>query len=146
MLKCSINLVQARRIEWHERCKHKYRFEHGICNNEQRWNDDKSRCTCKELIDKRVGDKGFVWSPSNCQCECYESCHFSEYLDYKSCKCKKRLVNNLAEHSSAEECTENIVETRLVEITSSKNKNRHKCSSCTLFLALFSILFFQYLC
>ena len=57
---------EARRIEWHERCKYKYRFEHGICNNEQRWNDDKSRCTCKELIDKRVGDKGFVWSPSNC--------------------------------------------------------------------------------
>ena len=40
-----------------------------------------------------------------------------------------------------EECTENIEETRLVETTSAKNKNKHKCSSCTLYIVLFSILF-----
>ena len=48
----------------------------------------------------------------------------------------KRLVDKLAE-----ECTENIEETRLVEITSSKNENKHKCSSCTLHIVLFSIIF-----
>ena len=67
------------------------------CNNKQRWNDDKCRYECKELIDKGfvwicleefVCDKGFVWNPSNCQCEFYKSCDFSEYLDYKNCKCK----------------------------------------------------------
>ena len=31
----------------------------------------------------------------------------------------------------AEKCTENIEETRLVEITIAKNENKHKCSSCT---------------
>ena len=46
------------------------------------------------------------------------------------------LVNKLVE-----ECTENIEETRLVETTSAKNKNKHKCSSCTLYIVLFSILF-----
>ena len=40
---------------------------------------------------------------------------------------QKRLVNKLVE-----ECTENIEEARLVEITSSKTENKHKCSSCTL--------------
>ena len=40
-----------------------------------------------------------------------------------------------------EECTENIEETRLVETTSAKNKNKHKCSSCTLYIVLFSIFF-----
>ena len=50
----------------------------------------------------------FVCNPSDCECECYKSCDFSKYLDYKSCKCKKRLVDKLAE-----ECTENIEETRL---------------------------------
>ena len=54
---------------------------------------------------------------------------------------KKRLVNKLVEHNSAKECTENIEETKLVEITLSKNENKHKCSSCTLFIVLFSILF-----
>ena len=107
-----------------------------ICNNKQRWNDDKCRCECKELIDKGVCDKGIIWYPSNCECECYKSCDFSEYLDYKNCECKKRLADKLAE-----ECTENIEETRLVEITSSKNKNKHKYSSCMLYIVLFSIFF-----
>ena len=37
-----------------------------------------------------------------------------------------------------EECAENIEETRLIEITSANNKNKHKCSSCTLYIVLFS--------
>ena len=40
-----------------------------------------------------------------------------------------------------EECAENIEETRLIEITSAKNENKHKCGSCTLYIVLFSILF-----
>ena len=45
-----------------------------------------------------------------------------------------------------EECTENIEETRLVETTwvelhSAKNENNHKCSSSTLYIELFSIIF-----
>ena len=63
------------------------------------------------LIDKGTCHKGFIWNPSDCECECYKSCGFSEYLDYKNCKCKKRLVDKLDD-----ECTENIDETRLVAI------------------------------
>ena len=32
-------------------------------NNKQRWNKDKCRCECKELIDERICDKGFIWNP-----------------------------------------------------------------------------------
>ena len=61
----------------------------------QRWNEDKCRCECKELIDKGICDKGFIWNPSNCECECDKSCDVGEYLDYKNCKCskKKKLIN-----------------------------------------------------
>ena len=104
-------------------------------------NDDKCRCECKELIYRGVFDKGFIWNPSNCECECYKSCDFSEYLDYKNCKWKKRLVNKLVACSSPEQCTENIEKTRLVEIASAKNENKHKFSSCTLYIVLFSIFF-----
>ena len=90
----------------------KCRLDSSVCYNKQRWNDDKCRCECEELIDKGVCDKGFIWNPSNCKCECCKSCDLSEYLDYKNCKCKRRLVDKLAE-----ECTENIEETRLVEVT-----------------------------
>ena len=55
---------ETRRIEWHETCKCKCRFNSSVCNNKQRWNDDKCRCECKELIDKGVCDKGFIWNPS----------------------------------------------------------------------------------
>ena len=67
--------------------------------------------------------KGFIWNPSNCECECYKSCDFSDYLDYKNCKCKKRLADKLVE-----ECSENIEETRLVEI----NLTECKHNFCTL--------------
>ena len=81
-------------------------------------------------------DKGFIWNPSNCAGECYKSCDVIEYLDFKNCNCKNRLAGKLAE-----KCTENIEERRLVEITIAKNENKHKCSSCTLHIVLFSILF-----
>ena len=35
-------------------------------------------CECEELIDNGVCDKWFIWKPSNCECEYYKSCDFSE--------------------------------------------------------------------
>ena len=79
---------ETRRV-WHETCKYKSRFNSSVCNNKQRPNDDKYRCECKELIYRGAFDKGFIWNPSNCECECYKSCDFSEYLDYKKKVSKK---------------------------------------------------------
>ena len=90
----------------------------------------------EELIDKdgcnprSIG----VWKPSNFECEYDKSCYVGEYLDCKNCKCKKRLIDKIVEYSSAED----IEETRLVEITSAKNENKHKCSSCTLWVVIFN--------
>ena len=86
------------------------------------------------MIDKGLCDKEFIWNPSNCECQCDKSCDIGEYLDYSSCKCKKKLVDKLVE-----ECTENVKETRLVEKTSAENE--HKYSSCTMYILLFSIFF-----
>ena len=72
-------------------------------NNKQRQNNDKCRCECKELIDNGRCDKEFIWNPSNCECECDKLCDVGEYLDYKNCKCRKRLIDKLVE-----ECSENI--------------------------------------
>ena len=51
---------ERRHIEWHETCTCKCRLDGSVCNNKQRWNDDKCRCECKELTDKDVCDKGFI--------------------------------------------------------------------------------------
>ena len=60
----------TRHIKWHEMCKCEWRSDASVCNNKQRWTDDKCRCECKELIDKGVCDRGYIWNPSNCECEC----------------------------------------------------------------------------
>ena len=94
-------------MTWNFKCK--CRLDASVCK--ERWNDDKCRCECKELTDKGVCDKGYIWNPSNCECECDKSCHVGEYLDYKNCKHRKKLVNKLVE-----ECNEIIEEVKIVKI------------------------------
>ena len=121
---------ETKHIKWHETCKCKCRLYASVCNNKQRWNDDKCRCECKELIDKGVCDRGYIWNPSNCECECDTSCDVGEYLDYKNCRCRKRLVDKLME-----ECNEIIEEVKIV------SENKNKCSPCIFYIVLFSIFF-----
>ena len=47
------------------------------------------------MIDKSVCDRWYISNPSNSLCECDKSCDVGEYLDYKSYKCRKRLVDKL---------------------------------------------------
>ena len=126
---------EIRHIEWHKTCKCKCRIDGSACNNKQHWNEDKCRCEWKELPDKGVCDKGFIWNPSNCECKCDESCDIEEYLDYENYKFRKKLVNKLFE-----ECTEHVKE-KITEISLCENKNKRKCSSCTLYIVLFSLIF-----
>ena len=49
---------ETRNIKWHETYKCICRLNKIICNNKQRWNEDKCRCECKEFIDEGVCDKG----------------------------------------------------------------------------------------
>ena len=51
---------ETRHVKWHETCKCKCRLDASVYNNKQRWNEDKCRCECKELIDKSVCDKAFI--------------------------------------------------------------------------------------
>ena len=83
---------ETRHIKWHETCKCICILNTIICNNKQRWNKDKCRYECKELIDKGVCDKGFIFNPSNCECECDKSCNIRQYLDYSDCKSKKKKI------------------------------------------------------
>ena len=43
---------ETRHISWKGTCACKYRLDASVCNDKQRWNNDKCRCECKELIDK----------------------------------------------------------------------------------------------
>ena len=111
------------------------RLDKIICNNKQRWNKDKRRCECKELIKKGVCNKGSKNS-SNCECECNKSCDVGEYLDYSDCKCKKKFADELID-----ECTETIEETKLVNITFTENENNYECGSCIVYIVLMIVAF-----
>ena len=83
-------------------------------------------------------DKGFNWNPSNCECECNKSCDIGEYLDYKNCKCKKRIIDELVE-----ECSENIDGNEMLYNQTLNAIPLHVykkvCNSCTAYVALFVI-------
>ena len=81
------------------------------------------------MIDKGVSNKGFIWNPNNCECECDKSCDIVEYLDYSNYKCRKKIVDKLV----VEQYTENIEEGYF------SPENEHKYSSCTLYIILLSI-------
>ena len=124
--------IETGHIRWHETCKCICRLDAIVCHNKQRWNNDKYWCECKELIDKGVCNKGCAWNPSNCECEYDKSWDVGEYLDYEIVnKCRKWFVYKLVD-----ECDENIDE-EVKKVSESKNK----CSSCKLYIVLFSILF-----
>ena len=135
---------ETRHIKWHKTCKCKCRLDASICNNKQRWNDDKCRCECKELIEKGMCDKGFIWNPSNCACECDKSYDIGEYLDYKNCNCGKKIIDKLVE-----ECSENIdrnemLYTETLDIISSNNNKTF--DSCIVYIVLFIIFLITNIC
>ena len=124
---------ERRHIEWHEACKYKFRLDVSVCNNKQRWNKDTCSCECKELIEKGICNKGFMWNPSNRECECDKSCDAGEYLGYKNCKCRKKIVDKLVE-----ECRKNIDGNKIID-NETLNANAKVCNSCIIYIILFVI-------
>ena len=89
------------------------------------------------MVDKEICNKRFNRNPSNGECECDKSCYVGEYLDYKKCKCRRRLVGKLVE-----ECSENIDEKELHQNKMIHNSTSHDyekiCTSCTVYIRLFA--------
>ena len=113
---------ETRSIKLHETCKCICWLNKIICNNKQRWNKDQCRCGCKELIDKGLCDKRYIFNPSNCECECEcgKSCNNSQYLDYLDCKCKNKIIDLIIE-----KCIEyDDNKTKLINITYNKTNNK----------------------
>ena len=93
---------ETRKIVWHETCKCVCRFTSAICNDRQEWNENKCRCECKEdLVSKLTWDKGYMWNPSTCSCECDRYCETGQYLDYKNCVCRKKIIDDLIEQCTS---------------------------------------------
>ena len=90
------------------------------------------------MIDKERCDKGFIWNLSDCNCECVKSCDIGEYVDYKNCKCRGKVVGELVEERS-----KNIDEIEMIYNetlnTIPVNDCKKVCDSRTQYIALFAV-------
>ena len=62
-----------------------------------------------------------------------------EYLDYENCKCRKKLVDQLDDV-----CTETTEEVKLPKITFAENESVNKYSSCTVYIVLMKVVFYNF--
>ena len=89
--------------------------------------------------------KRFIWTSSNFDCECDKLCDVGEYLDYKNCKCRKRLIYKLIE-----ECSENISGNKMLHNETlnviSLDVYQKVCNSCTIYIVLCAVFFIASRC
>ena len=95
-------------------------------------------------------DKRLIWNPSNFECEFDKSCDVGGYLDYKNCKCRRRLTDQLVK-----ECSENIDGNEMLYNetldaislnTIPLNVYKKVCNSCTIHIILFPVFFITSIC
>ena len=66
---------------------------------------------------------------------CDKACNVGEYLDHENCECRKKLVEQIVD-----ECAETVEEVKIAKITLAENENMRKCSSCPVYIVLFSTI------
>ena len=124
-----MRLNETRNVLWHESCKCVCKLNSSVCTNEQIWNSDTFRCDCNEdFAGIMTCNKGYTWNPSTCECQCDMRCKPGQYLGYKNCVCKNKLIGRVIE-----ECTSIINETMI------NNKDN---TVWNFFIGLFSVVIF----
>ena len=78
-----MRLNETRNVLWHESCKCVCQLNSSVCNSKQIWNSD--TCRCDDYNEDFAGiiscDKGYMWNPSICACECDMWCKPGQHLD-----------------------------------------------------------------
>ena len=60
------NKNEAKAIAKHISCDFKWKFNSTTCNSNQKWNNKRFQCECKNY---RKSKKDYNWNPSTCTCE-----------------------------------------------------------------------------
>ena len=89
----------------------------------KRWNQNESRCECKESDDWESCKHDFMWNPNMCDWECNKACKTDEYLDTKNRSCEKILIGKLVLECEDEmlDATENLVNDKTVACAKSNS-------------------------
>ena len=78
-------------------------------------------------------------NPSTCSCECDKYCETGQYLDYKNCVCRKKIIDELIE-----QCT-SIVDIEIKNTTLSKKNNESSSNIYLILFLIFLVLFILFL-
>ena len=129
-----MRLNETRNVLQHESCKCVCRLNSSVCNSKQISNSDTCRCDCNEDFAGIINcTKGCTWNPSTCEFQCDMWCKPGQYLDYKNCVCKNKLVGRVIA-----ECTNVINEIMMNNRDNKDNDN----TIANIFIGLFSVLLF----
>ena len=91
-----MRLNETRNVLWRKSCKWVCQLNSSVCSSKQIWNSDTSSCDCSEdFAGIMTCNKGYMWNPSTCACECDIWCKPGQYLDYKKCVCKNKLIGKI---------------------------------------------------
>ena len=136
-----MRLNETRNVLWHERCRCVCKLNSSVCNIKQTWNSDTCRCGCNEDFAGIINcTKGYTWNPSTCKFQCDKWCKPGQYLDYKNCVCRNKLVGRRL----ISECTSIINET-MMNNNNYDNDNDYNAITY-LFIGLFSLLLLVIIC
>ena len=116
-----MRLNETRNVLWHENCKCVCRLNSSVCNSKQIRNSNTCRCDCNEDFAGIINyNKGYTWNPSTRECQCDNWCKSGQYLDYKNCVCKNKLIGRVIE-----ECSSIINETMINNKDNITNNNTY---------------------
>ena len=65
----SKKLTKHIKAHWSTSCECKFKFDGKKWNSNQKWNNDKCWCECKNLKQHHVCEKDYIWNPATCSCE-----------------------------------------------------------------------------
>ena len=80
-----------------------------------------------------------MWNPSICSCKYDRYCETGQYLAYKNCICRKKIIDDLIE-----QCT-SIVDMDIENNTLSKKSDESSSSICFVLFIIFLVLFILFL-
>ena len=104
-----MRLNETHNVLWHESCKWVCLLNSSVCNSKHIWNSDTCRCDCNEdFVDIINCTKGYMWNPSTCECQRNMWYKPGQYLDYKNCICKNKLISRVIS-----ECTSVVNKTMI---------------------------------
>ena len=112
------------------------RLSASVCNNRQRWNENKCRCECKELIGKRICDKGFISNPSIVSVNVINDVALGNIWIIKIV-CRNSIVDTLFEEYTKIVDENKIYNETLKTISSSASLS--DCVSRTTYIVLFTV-------